>query len=86
MSEKCIGFPCGKFILASGVTVGTLVFGCVMLATGGASAPLAPFYCSLITGATAFWAKPPSYSTETVPKKIEDNEKQKDEKTVLLSN
>lgn len=85
MSDKksCSTLPCGKFLLASGVTVGTLVFGCVMLATGGATAPLAPFYCSLITGSVAFWSKPPGYS-DTDTKKIE--EKPKDEKTVLISN
>lgn len=89
MSEKkgCYSLPCGKFLVAMGVTCGTLVFGCVMLATGGGSAPLAPFYCSLITGSVAFWSKPPGYSSDDPPKEItKPEEKPKDEKTLLISN
>jgi len=92
MSEKkgCYSLPCGKFIIASTITCGTLVFGCVMLATGGASVPLAPFYCGLITGSVSFWAKPPDYNTDT-PKEITKPEEKpkddkKDEKTLLISN
>jgi hypothetical protein len=88
MSGKkgCYSLPCGKFLVAMGVTVGTLVFGCSMLATGGGSAPLAPFYCSLITGSVAFWSKPPGYSDDSPKEVTKPEEKPKDEKTLLISN
>lgn len=57
--RNCISVPCAKFCACFGLTAGSFIFGAIMLATGGASAPLAPFYCSLITGAVAYWATPP---------------------------
>lgn len=58
---NCIKYiPCAKFVVASLVSVGVCVFGCTMLATGGITAPLAPFYTSLISGSVLYWAPPPS--------------------------
>ena len=72
MSKGCINMmPCGKFVLAAGLTIGSFVFGAVMLATGGSTAPLAPFYCSLVTSSLMYWAQPVSYkqkeNNETTP-------------------
>jgi hypothetical protein len=62
--SKCITIPCAKFCAAFALTAGSFVFGCSMLATGGVTVSMAPFYCSLITSAVAFWARPPSYTEE----------------------
>jgi hypothetical protein len=70
-----VRMPCAKFLVAALVTCGTLTFGCIMLATGGASAPLAPFYCSLITSSVAFWAKSPSYNEDPIKEEAEPGEK-----------
>lgn len=51
--------PCAKFITASVISVGTCVFGCVMLGLGP-TATLAPFYSSLISGSILYWVRAPS--------------------------
>lgn len=60
-----MSLPCAKFCAAFALTAGSFIFGCTMLATGGASVSLAPFYCGLITGSIAYWATPPAaYANE----------------------
>lgn len=65
--KDCVSghFPCGKFIMASVITLSAFGFGCGMLITGGATAPLAPFYSSLISGSVAYWAIPVAPYKET---------------------
>ena len=60
--KHCINnhIPCAKFCVTSIITLGSFGFAAAMLATGGLSAPLAPFYTSLISGSIAYWATPPS--------------------------
>ena len=69
--------PCAKFIVAAAVTCGSLIFGCTMIATSGATAPLTPFYCSLITGAVAYWATPVGYEEKNETKNETKNDYQK---------
>ena len=64
MKKDCVTLPCGKFVLAASLTLGSFVFGAVMIATGGSTAPLAPFYCSLITSSLMYWAQPVSYNKD----------------------
>lgn len=60
-SKNCGKYiPCARFCVAAGVTLGSFVFGAIMLATGGISAPLAPFYTGLISGSISYWCTPPS--------------------------
>lgn len=58
--------PCAKFIISAGLSVGVFIFGCVSLATGGVSAPLAPLYSSMITGALSIWVPTPEYANNNV--------------------
>lgn len=52
--------PCAKFIVAGIISLSAFGFGCGMLISGGATAPLAPFYTSLIAGSVAYWTPSPS--------------------------
>lgn len=58
--------PCFKFIISAGLSVGVFVFGCVSLATGGVTAPLAPLYSSMITGALSIWVPTPEYGNNNI--------------------
>jgi hypothetical protein len=61
MKTECIKMPCAKFAAAIIVTIGSLIFSCIMLGLSDSKSQLVPFYCSLITSAITFWAQPPSY-------------------------
>lgn len=67
----CMNFPCAKFAMASILTLGSFVFGCLMVGIKGSTDTMTPFYCSLITSAVTFWVVPPNYkdpdSTEGYP-------------------
>lgn len=71
-NKSCVNnhIPCGKFIMASIITLSAFGFGAGMLISGGASAPLAPFYTSLISGSIAYWATPASYKDDQKINKI----------------
>jgi hypothetical protein len=51
-------FPCWNFIMSGIVTVGSIVFGSVMIGINPLSS-LLPFYTSLISGGISFWITPP---------------------------
>ena len=60
-NKGCLSYiPCGRFIITAGITIGSFVYGCVMLSTSGLTAPLTPFYTSLITASISIWAPTPS--------------------------
>ena len=61
-SKKCVNnhIPCARFVVAAGITLGSFVFGCTMIATSLVTSPLIPFYTSLITGSIAYWCPSPS--------------------------
>lgn len=61
---NCVNLPCAKFIMASSLTLGSFIFGCLMIGIKGSSDPMTPFYCSLITSAVTFWAVPPDYKND----------------------
>lgn len=73
MRNGCIGLPCAKFCAAFALTAGSFIFGCTMIATGGTTASLAPFYCSLISGAISYWAQPPSYNEDSTQTGNDEN-------------
>ena len=59
-NKGCISYlPCAKFTVSVIISVSTCAFGCVMLVLSP-SAPLAPFYSSLISGCVMYWVTPPS--------------------------
>ncbi len=61
-NKGCISYmPCAKFCITATITLSAFIFGCTMLATSGMTAPLTPFYTSLITSSVAIWAPSPSY-------------------------
>lgn len=66
--NKCYNYklPCAKFIICAGLSIGGFTFSCVMLATGGLSAPLAPLYASIISGTLSIWCPSPEYNNNNV--------------------
>lgn len=62
-NKTCCKKICPKFVVASLISAGTVIFGCVMVAVNP-NATLAPFYASLITGGLAFWVPPPKFAAD----------------------
>lgn len=65
MSCSNIKMPCFRFIASFIVTLGGLIFGCLMLGLGKSNSnDLTAFYTSLISSCIMYWATPPKYNSD----------------------